>query len=201
MSLVGRLRAYFLAGCLVTAPIAVTVWLTWLLLDAVDGWIGALIPSGFPPDFGLPVSVPGVGLLVSFVLVTLIGMLTAGWIGGWVVRIGDAILTRTPFLRAVYGTAKQVVEAVLSNRKGLRHVVAIEYPRPGSWTLAFQTGEPTAEVKSIVGTDLVTVFVPTTPNPTAGYLLFIDPKDVVRLDIGPEDALKLIVSGGLWKPA
>ncbi|WP_207478348.1 DUF502 domain-containing protein [Arenibaculum pallidiluteum] len=200
MSLSGRLRAYFLAGCLVTAPLALTFWLVQLLLGATDQWIDALLPASLRPDAFLPFAVPGLGLVIVLIAVTLAGMLTAGWIGVWVVRLGEAILVRTPILRPIYGTAKQVVAAVISSSGSPRQVVALEYPRPGSWTLGFVTGPSTAEMRAISGSALVAVLVPSTPNPTGAYLLFVDPAELVPVDMPAEDAVKLIVSGGIWKP-
>jgi len=200
LTLPGRLRAYFLAGCLVTAPLALTLWLVRLLLDATDEWIAALLPASLRPEAFLPFAIPGIGLLAVLAGVTLVGMVTAGWVGAWVVRLGEAALGRTPVLRSVHGTAKQVIAAVVSNSRRPRQVVALEYPRRGSWTIAFVTGSSTAEMRAVARTDLVAVFVPTTPNPTGGYLLFVDPAELVPLDMPVEDAVKLVVSGGIWKP-
>ncbi|WP_207478869.1 DUF502 domain-containing protein [Arenibaculum pallidiluteum] len=201
LGLTGRIRAYFLAGVLVTAPISITLYLAWLLVVTVDGAVTPLIPERYDPRAFLPFGLPGLGLVLAVVGLTLIGMFTAGYLGRLILRGGEALVARMPVIRSFYGATKQIFETVLANQStAFREVVLIEYPRRGTWTLAFVTGVPQGNVQKAGGGDLVSVFVPTTPNPTSGFLLFLPRAEVHALAMGVEDGLKLVVSGGLVTP-
>src|SRR5450432_1586218 len=170
-----RLRGYFFAGMLVTAPIAITVYVALLLISFVDDRVFELIPPVYNPETYLPFSVPGIGVVLMIVILTLIGALAAGYLGKMLLRLSDRLLNRMPVIRSIYGVAKQIVETVVSNKSvAFREVVLIEYPRNGIWTIGFLTGRAIDQIgESLDQPDLVNVFVPTTPNPTSGFLLFV----------------------------
>ena len=195
----GRLRAYFLTGILVTAPVSITLYIGWMFIDMVDRQVTPMIPAPFNPrQWGIP----GVGLLIAVVGLTLIGALAAGVLGRVWLRVSEAILARTPVLRSVYSAVKQLFETFLVHKsKAFREVALIEYPRRGIWTVAFVTGPTINQIGRHVEDDLINVFVPTTPNPTSGFLLFLPRKEVKILDMSIEDGLKLVISGGIVAPS
>jgi uncharacterized membrane protein len=196
-----QLRTYFLAGVLVTAPFAVTIYLAWALIDFVDTRIKPLIPRQYNPETYLPFGVPGIGLIVLIVGLTLIGYLTAGLLGRFFIGWGERLLARMPVVRSIYAASKQIIETVFSQSStAFRQVVLIEYPRRGIWTIAFVVGEPGELVQDHVAEELVTVMVPTTPNPTSGFLLFMPAAELKRLDISVEDGMKMILSIGMVAP-
>ena len=197
----GRLRTYFFAGVLITAPIGITVWLAWWVITQIDSHVLPLLPDRFNPETYLPFSVPGIGLAVVVVALVLIGWLTAGYIGRLVVRLQDYLLARMPVIRSVYGWIKQILETVLSqNSAAFRDVVLIEYPRRGLWVIGFITGTTEGEVQNLTEDEVVNIFVPTTPNPTSGFLLFVPRTDLVILDMTIEEGIKMVVSGGIVTP-
>jgi uncharacterized membrane protein len=196
-----RLRTYFFAGILITAPISITIYLAWALIHWVDGAVIPLIPAHYNPETYLPFSVPGIGLLILLVGLTLIGALTASLVGRMVVRGSDRLLNRTPVVRGVYNALKQIFETVLSQKsQAFREVVLVEYPRKGVWVLGFITGMPDGEIQDLGGGELASVFVPTTPNPTSGFLLFLPERELVRLGMTVEEGIKMVVSGGIVSP-
>ncbi|MEX1108511.1 MAG: DUF502 domain-containing protein [Dongiaceae bacterium] len=200
-SLSGRLRAYFFAGVLVTAPMAITFWLAWQVISWIDRSVKPLIPAKYNPETYLPFSVPGIGLIVLFAFLVLVGAFAAGLVGRLIVRISERILARMPVIRSVYGAVKQIFETVLANQSSaFREVVLIEYPRRGLWALAFITGTTQGEVQEITEDEVVNVFMPTTPNPTSGFLLFIPRKDMTVLSMSVEEGIKMVVSGGIVTP-
>jgi uncharacterized membrane protein len=198
LTVVGRLRAYFFAGVLVTAPICITFYIAWMFIDFVDRQVSPLIPAAWnPKQWG----VPGVGVLLMVVVLTFVGALTAGILGRIWLRFSEAVMRRTPVLRGIYSTVKQIFETVLAQKsQAFREVVLVEYPRRGIWTIAFITGQTVPQVSRPTGLDLVSIFVPTTPNPTSGFLLFLPRSEVHLLDISVEDGLKLVISGGIVAP-
>ncbi|MBI4969429.1 MAG: DUF502 domain-containing protein [Rhodospirillales bacterium] len=203
IGLVARLRAYFLAGILVTAPVGLTVYLAWKVIQAIDEIVRSILPASRLREFNLDLAIPGMGLAVALVGLTLIGFLTANFLGRSLVRFSDAILARMPVIRGLHGAIKQILETVLAKKsQAFREVVLIEYPRPGIWTLAFLTSPPPGEiVRATGGAELAAVFVPTTPNPTSGFLLFL-PRTAIRpMAMTVEDGLKYVVSGGLVAPS
>jgi uncharacterized membrane protein len=196
-----RLRGYFFAGMLVTAPIAITVYVALLLISFVDDRVFELIPPVYNPETYLPFSVPGIGVVLMIVILTLIGAVAAGYLGKMLLRLSDRLLNRMPVIRSIYGVAKQIVETVVSNKSvAFREVVLIEYPRNGTWTIGFLTGRSVAQIGEVVGHEMVNVFVPTTPNPTSGFLLFLPEKDVHRLPMSVEEGIKLVISAGIVLP-
>lgn len=203
--LMARLRGWFFTGLLVTAPVLLTIYITWLFVDIIDGQVEALMPSGLRDYISVnaPIigKIPGVGLLIGVIMITLIGAIAAGFLGRWLIRLGERILNRMPVVRSIYGASKQILETVLSTQSdAFREVVLVEYPRKGLWVLGFVTGATKGEVKDMMSEQTVNVFIPTTPNPTSGFLLFCPNKDINYLDMNVEDAVKLVVSGGIVTP-
>ena len=193
-----RLRGWFFTGLLVTAPILLTVYITWAAIELIDGQVNKLIPSFSTWSLG---DIPGAGLVVGGVMITLIGALAAGFLGRWVIRLGESLLNRMPVVRTIYGATKQILETVISAQSdAFREVVLVEYPRRGLWVIGFVTGSTKGEVARLVPGSNVNVFIPTTPNPTSGFLLFCPVKDIIRLDMTNEEAVKLVVSGGIVSP-
>jgi uncharacterized membrane protein len=201
MSLGARLRTYFFAGILITAPISLTIYLAWLFITFVDERVFSVIPQQYNPETYLPFSIPGIGLLLALVGLTLIGALTAGILGRALHGLIEGTLNRLPIIRSLYGAIKQIMETVLANKSSaFRECVLIEYPRKGIWTIGFITGTTRGEVQERTAEEVINVFVPTTPNPTSGFLLFVPMKDIIRLKMPIEDGLKLVVSGGIVTP-
>ena len=199
---VGRLRNYFLTGILVAAPISITFWLVWKLVSFVDARVTPLVPRGWRPDLNLPFDIPGFGLVVAVIGLTLIGMLTAGLTGRMITRLGERVLNQVPFVRNLYATIKQIFEAVLRRKSSaFREVVLIQYPRPESWAIGFFTGKTEEHVQEVNEEAMVNVFLPTTPNPTSGFLLFVPETEVVKLEMTVEQGLKMVVSGGIVTPS
>jgi uncharacterized membrane protein len=201
LALVARLRAYFFAGILITAPMAITIYLAWLFVSFVDSRVTPLIPAPFNPENYLPFAIPGLGVLIVVIALIVIGASTAGYFGRLLTRYVDAAVVRMPVVRSIYVAVKQIMETVLSRKsKAFRQAVLLQYPRQGIWTIAFLTGVTKGEVQDCTEGDLINVFVPTTPNPTSGFLLFVPRSDVVPLSMSVEDALKMVISGGLVTP-
>jgi uncharacterized membrane protein len=199
--LVERLRAYFFAGILVTGPLALTLYLTWLFIHFIDSSVSLLFPERYNPARYLPFNIPGLGLVFSVIVLTLIGALTAGYVGRLFLRISEHILARMPVIRSVYGAVKQIFETVLAKQSNtFREAVLIEFPRPGMWTIAFITARTEGEVRELVAPDAVSVYVPTTPNPTSGYLVFVPRSELVVLSMTVEEAIKMVISGGIVTP-
>ncbi len=196
-----RIRAYFLTGVVVIAPIAITVYLTWVFIHAVDVRVRPLIPLKYNPETYLPFSLPGLGLLLVVVFVTLIGALTANFFGRALLRAGERVLNRMPVVRSIYATLKQIFETVVSQSTAtFEQVVLVEYPRKGIWAIGFVTSDTRGEIQRRSSEDLINVFLPTTPNPTSGFLLFIPRKDVVYLNMTVEEGIKKVISAGLVTP-
>jgi uncharacterized membrane protein len=196
-----RIRRYFLAGFLVTAPLGITVLIAWWIINFIDEWVTPLIPTKYNPETYLPFSLPGLGLLILFIALTLIGALTAGLMGRWVVRTGEQILNRMPVVRSVYSAFKQIFETILAQQSNaFREAVLIEYPRRGIWAIGFITGTTKGEVQSLTLEETVNIFLPTTPNPTSGFLLFVPREEVMPLDMSVEEAVKMVISGGIVTP-
>lgn len=201
MPLFSRLRAYFFAGILVTAPIGITLYLTWLIIDFIDGQVTPLIPARYNPETYLPFGVPGLGVIVAVVFLTLVGALTAGLVGRWLVRMFDRLMQRMPVVRNIHSALKQILETVLAQQsKAFRQVVLIEYPRRGMWAVGFITGDTVGEVQHLTEDDVVNVFLPTTPNPTSGFLLFVPRSELFVLSMTIEEGIKMVVSGGIVTP-
>ena len=201
-SLVGRLRAYFLTGLVVTAPIVITLWAAYWFVGLFDTWIKPLIPSLYNPDHYLPFSVPGVGLILALASITLIGALAANLVGRTIISIWDGVLHRTPVVRSVYKGTKQIFQTIFSERgTSFRHVGLIEWPKAGVYTVVFVSRElDGAQIGLEAGRLMYAVYMSTTPNPTSGYVYFLDRDAVIILDMPVEDGLKLVISMGLIFP-
>ncbi|MDP7604228.1 MAG: DUF502 domain-containing protein [Alphaproteobacteria bacterium] len=196
-----RLRYYFLAGFIVSAPIGITVLIAWEFIAFVDDQITPLIPPAYNPETYLPFSIPGLGLVVIFLVVTLIGFLTASILGRTLVGLGEQLVDRMPVVRTIYGALKQIFETVLAQSSdSFREVVLVEYPRRGLWAVAFVTSTTEGEVAHLSADELINIFLPTTPNPTSGFLLFVPRRDVVALAMSVEEGIKLVISGGIVTP-
>jgi uncharacterized membrane protein len=197
--IVERLRGYFLAGILVTGPIVLTLYLTWLFIDAIDGAMRWLLPDRYNPSTYL--HVPGLGLVIGAIALTLIGAATANYVGRIFLRLSERVLARMPVIRGVYGAMKQIFETVLAKQSNtFREAVLIEFPRPGMWTIGFITARIEGEVRDLSGPDPVSVYVPTTPNPTSGYLVFVPRSEVRVLSMTVEEAIKMVISTGIVTP-
>lgn len=196
-----RLRNYFFAGLLVTAPITITLWIAWEVVVFFDGWLQGMLPPSYNPNLYLPFSVPGIGLLVFLVVLTMIGALAAGLIGRSIVHIGERLLARMPVIRGIYGALKQIFETVLAKKSGaFRQVVLFEYPRRGVWCMGFVSGKTEGEIQNLTEDEVLNVFLPTTPNPTSGFLLFVPRQDLIFLGMTVEEGVKMVVSGGIVTP-
>lgn len=196
-----HLRAHFLTGILVTAPIGLTLYFVWLIVDWVDRQVNPLIPDTYKPETYLPFYVPGFGLVVMFIILTAIGAVARGLVGRLAIDTAETVLERMPVIRGVYGAMKQIFETLLSNKsQAFREVALIEYPRRGVWTLGFITGSTLGELQNRMEDEMVNVFVPTTPNPTSGFLLFLPRRDVIVMSMTVDEGFKMIVSTGIVTP-
>lgn len=201
LSVGARIRNYFLAGILVTAPIAITLYFAWSMVDYVDSHVTALLPDRYNPSTYLHVAIPGLGVVILVLGLTLVGFLTANFLGRMMLRLGEGVLSRMPVIRNIYSALKQIFETVLSNRaQSFSEVVLVEFPRRDMWTLGLVVGPAYAEVSQKAGAEMFNVFVPTTPNPTSGYLVFLPRSQMTRLEMTVEDCLKMIISGGIVTP-
>lgn len=199
-----RLRNYFLTGLVIAAPISITIYLTWALIQWIDGWVKPVIPREYTPDSYLPFSVPGFGVLVAVIALTLLGFLTANFVGRAIVGASEHLVGRTPLVRNLYGALKQLFETVLSSKgKSFHKTALLEFPRPGLWCLVFVATDTKGEIKYRLakdGEEWCTVFLPPTPAPTAGFMLFVRKSELIELDMTVEDGAKLVLSAGLVAP-
>jgi uncharacterized membrane protein len=199
-----RLRNYFLTGFIVCAPLAITAYIAWSFIGWVDSWVKPYIPYRYNPDNYLPFPVPGFGLIVALVLITLIGFLTANFIGRTIIHYGESLLSRMPFVRSIYSALKQIFETVLSHKSDMFSKVGIvEYPRKGVWSIVFVASEKDTEINEKLNSrddPMIAVFMPCTPNPTTGFLMYVRRSEIVELDMTIEEAAKLVISAGLVVP-
>ena len=201
VGLLHRLRNYFLTGIIVAAPIGITLFIAWQFITFVDNRVTPLIPHRYNPESYLPFDIPGLGLIVAVVVLTLVGAVTANFLGRTIVAIGERLVARMPVIRTVYGALKQIFETVLAQSStSFREVVLVEYPRSGLWAVAFVTSQTKGEISRVGDPDLANIFLPTTPNPTSGFLLFVPRKDLISLHMTVEEGIKLVISGGLVTP-
>ncbi|MCX8997684.1 DUF502 domain-containing protein [Rhizobiaceae bacterium BDR2-2] len=204
ISLAARLRNNFLTGLIICAPVVITSWLIWTFIHWADSWVKPYIPLHYNPEEYFQFAIPGLGLLIAVVFITLIGLLGSNLFGQWVVTFTESILNRTPLVRPIYKGVKQIFETVLKeNTQSFRTVGLIEFPGPGTYALVFISAEAKGELAvrfNELGQEMIAVFLPPTPVPTAGFLLFVPREKVIILDMSPEDAAKLLISGGLVNP-
>jgi uncharacterized membrane protein len=211
------LRNNFLAGIIVIAPIGLTVWLIWTLIGWVDGWVLPFVPAAYQPeeflntllgrgaDNRIEVNVRGVGVVVFLIFTVLVGWIAKGLVGRSFIRWGEDIVGRLPVVRSIYNALKQIAETVFSqSESNFEKACLIEFPRPGLWSLAFVSKRAKGEIQGRLGDkegeEVITVFMPTTPNPTTGFLMFVPRSKVLILDMKIEDAAKVIISAGLVYP-
>src|SRR4029077_5299130 len=200
--IVSRIRTYFLTGLVVAGPVAITLWLIWWFVTWVDGLVRPFIPRAYRPETYLPVEIPGLGLIIAFVALTLLGFLTANLIGRKLVDFGESILNRMPVVRPIYRTAKQIFQTLFSkSESSFRRVALIEFPSPGMWSLVFLTQSPTENIAGrLPASEYVSAFMPCTPNPTTGFFFYVPKGDVIELDITVEQAMTVIMSAGIVQP-
>lgn len=197
-----RLTNYFLTGLVIGAPVGLTLYITWSLIRIVDDFVKPLIPPQYNPDTYLSIDIPGFGLVIAAVALIMIGFLTANLVGRTLVQFGESILHRMPFVSVLYRGLKQIFETVVSqSHSNFKHVGLIEYPRKGLYALVFISTVAKGEIaEHIDGEEVTSVFLPTTPNPTSGFLLFMPRKEIHILDMSVEDGAKLVISAGLVVP-
>jgi len=195
-SIFTRIRNYFIAGVVVLIPIGVTFYLTILLVTISS----RILPKEINPNHYLPYNIPGLEIIISIILITLIGWLSLSFIGRRLLNLFNNILKKIPILRTIYSAIGQMTETFTKTDKDKKNVVLVEYPRKGSWAVGFATKENTGEISDKVKKDLINVFVPTTPNPTSGFLLMFPKDEVIYLDLTFEQASKFIVSAGTSNP-
>ena len=198
-----RVRNYFLTGLIVAGPVAITIWLIWSFVTWVDDLVRPFIPIAYRPETYLPVKVPGFGLIIAFLALTILGFLTANLVGRTFVDIGETILERVPIVRPIYRGLKQVFETLFSKSgSSFRTVGLVEFPAPGMWSLVFLSTPPGADVTVTLPSreEYVSAFMPCTPNPTTGFFFYVLRRDVLELTISVEDAAKLLMSAGMIQP-
>ncbi len=200
---VARLRNYFFTGLVVVGPVSITIYIIWTLISFVDGWVKPLLPKIWQPEtYGL--WVPGIGVAFSIIMLVIVGAFVANLFGRTIISFGEQLVGRMPVVRGVYGALKQIFETVLSqSQTSFQKVGIIEYPRRGLYSIVFVSTKTTGEIHHKCNTTdegMLSIFLPTTPNPTSGYLLFVPRRDVILLDMKVEDAAKMVISAGLVVP-
>ena len=197
------LKTYFFTGILVTAPIAITIYLAVELFKWVDSSVTNFIPEKYNPETYLPYGLPGLGVLLLIVTLVLIGMLTTNILGRWLMGVGQRIISRVPVVSGIYSSLKKLFETLLGegNTSAFRKAVLLEYPRKNVWTIGFLTAPVYEGFKNLLPDEMVTVYVPTTPNPTSGFMLYVPKKEVRELDMRVDDAFKMIISTGIVLPS
>jgi uncharacterized membrane protein len=198
--MMGTLRRYFVAGLIVWIPLGITLWVLKLLVDVMDQSL-LLVPENYRSDKLFGFHLPGLGIILTVAIVLATGALAANFFGRKVLKLGDSTLSRIPIVRSIYGGVKQISDTLFSPEgKAFRRAVLVRYPHAGAWTVALVTGTPQHEVAGILGHDQISVFVPTTPNITAGFFLIVPRTDTIELDMTVDAALKYIISMGVAEP-
>ena len=192
ISIFNRLRNYFIAGIVAIIPIGITLYLTMFIIDVSS----KLIPKEINPNNYLPFSIPGLEIILSIIIITFIGGLSVSFVGKKILQLINDLFKRIPFLRTIYSAINQMTESFTNKDKGKKSVVLVEYPRKGSWAVGFATKDNQGEISKKTNSELVNVFVPTTPNPTSGFLLMFPKNEIIYLDMTFEEASKFIVSAG-----
>ena len=192
-----RIRNYFIAGVVVLIPIGITIYLTMFLISISS----KILPKEINPNHYLPYDIPGVEIVTAVLLITIIGWLSVSFLGKKLLNLFNNILKRIPILRTIYSAIVQMTETFTKTDKGKKNVVLVEYPRKGSWAVGFATKENSGEITKKINKKLINVFVPTTPNPTSGFLLMFPEDEVIYLDLSFEEASRFIVSAGTSNPS
>ncbi|KQP04828.1 hypothetical protein ASF26_10475 [Methylobacterium sp. Leaf93] len=198
-----RLRTYFLTGIIVAGPLAITIYITWWFISLIDGWVKPLVPASYLPDHYLPFSIPGIGLVIAFIAVTLLGFLTANLVGRSVVEFGEVLLARTPVISGLYKGLRQIFETLFSaNGTSFRTVGLVEFPVKGTWSVVFVSAPAGPDVQTALGeeNDHVGVFLPCAPNPTTGFFFYLPRADIIEVPMSIDDAAKLVMSAGVIQP-
>lgn len=194
------MKRYLIAGLLVWIPLGVTVIVINLLVGLMDQTL-LLLPRQYQPDALLGFHVPGLGVLLSAIVILVTGMVVANLFGRKLVSLWESLLARIPLVRTIYASVKQIMETVFSSTgQSFRKVLLVEYPRKGLWTLAFQSGATRGEAQAKTGVEVINIFIPTTPNPTSGFFIMVPRDDVIELDMNVDDGLKMIISAGVVVP-
>lgn len=201
-SIGGKIKNYFFTGVIVAAPVAITIYMSYHLIIWINDVTSRLIPQKWSIGNFVPYAVPGLGLLLLLIMLFLIGMLTTGYVGKFFVNLWEKIIRKMPVVSSIYSLIKQIFETFLSQKnRSFSEVVLVEYPRKGLWTIAFVSKRETGgEVEEKTGKQKISIYVPTTPNPTSGFLIFVDEKDVIKLDMSVEDGIKYVISCGIVTP-
>lgn len=195
------MKTYFVTGLLIWVPLAITLWVLDLLIGSMDRTLD-LLPLAWQPKNWLGREIPGLGVLLTALIILVTGLAARNIIGQRLVQGWEAMLSRIPIVRSIYSSVKQVSDTILSpDGNAFRKAILVQYPRSGVWTIAFQTGSPATEIRAHVPVDMISVYVPTTPNPTSGFFLMMPRDQVVELDMSVDDALKYVVSMGVVAPA
>jgi uncharacterized membrane protein len=194
------MRRYLIAGLLVWVPLGITIWVLHALVAALDQTL-LLVPESWRPEALFGFAIPGLGVLLSFLVLLLTGVVAANFAGARLIQAWEALLQRIPFVKSIYSSVKQVSDTLLSpNGNAFRKALLIEFPHSGSWTIAFLTGTPATSVAALLAEEHVSVYVPTTPNPTSGYFVLVPTSRVRELDMTVDEALKYIISMGVVAP-
>ncbi len=194
------MRKYFITGLLVLVPLAITLWVLNLIISTLDQSL-LLLPPEWRPEMLLGFHLPGVGTVLTLVIIFVTGLVTRNFIGNRLLLLWELLLQRIPVVSSIYSSVKQVSDTLFSSSgNAFRKALLIQYPHQGSWTIAFQTGVPGGDVKNHLQGDYVSVYVPTTPNPTSGFFLMLKREDTTELDMSVDEALKYIVSMGVVAP-
>lgn len=199
--LMARFRRYLLTGIVVTAPITITIYLTYVFLTFVDKNVTKFFPREWYENYYGATTIPGIGLIIAIAFFIVVGWFATNFLGRIIIRISEYIVDKMPVIRTVYGAIKQIFETIMASQSSaFREVVMMEYPRKGVWSIGFVTGITEGEVQRVTAKETVNVFVPTTPNPTSGYLLFVPKKELTYLEMTVEEGVKLVVSAGIITP-
>lgn len=197
-----RIRNYFLTGLVVAGPVLITAYLTWSFITWVDNLVQPFIPPTYRPETYLPWPIPGTGLVIAFIALTLLGFLTANLVGRTLVELGEGLLNRMPIVRPVYKTMKQIFETLFSKTgSSFRKVALAEFPAPGMWSLVFLSQPPGGDLAAkLPQGEHVSCFLPCTPNPTTGFFFYVKRSELIELDISVENAMTLLISAGMVQP-
>jgi len=194
------IRRYFFSGLLVWLPIWVTILVIKFLVNIFGNTL-SMLPHQYQPDVLIGFHIPGINVIITLAVIFLTGIVVANFIGRRLVLMGDAIIAHIPLVRTIYASVKQVLQTLFTpGGQSFRKVLLVEYPRAGMWSLAFQTGDSTPEVETALNTPMVSLFIPTTPNPTSGFLMMVPRKDVIELEMSVDQALKFVISLGVVQP-
>lgn len=194
------IRRYLIAGLLVWLPLWVTLLIIRFVVDLLDQTV-SLLPTAYQPQHLVGFNIPGLGVILSLAVLVFTGMLMANFVGKWLVQVWEALLSRIPLVRTIYAGAKKILETMFSpGGQSFRKVLLVEYPRKGMWSVAFQTGNGAEVINQAAQGDMVTLFIPTTPNPTSGFLMMVPKEEVIELAMSVDEALKYVISLGVLQP-